>query len=334
MLAHHYTLAGLTKQAIDYWQRAGGRAAKRSANVEAAAHLTRGLALIQDLPQSEDRLRLEVQFHTAIGVTMMATKGWGAPEVLQAYSAAKILCERLGDPSELFTVLRGEGQYHMISGNLRAADELARQCMQLAENAADPAFILEAHHVFWSTRFYMGDYATAEFHANKGIAIYDPVEHHPLTYKYSGHDPGVCCRVFSSLTLWVRGYPEQAVNRCNEALTLANQEQHLLTVAFAYLFLSQLHMLRREADEGQRWAEKEIEISEKYVLPLMLAQGRFHLGWALAEQGRLVQGIELIRNGIAATRATGALTGFPFFLSVLAARLLGHRRVAPSCRDA
>ena len=322
LLAHHYTLAGLTKQAIDYWQRAGGRAAKRSANVEAAAHLTRGLALIQDLPQSEDRLRLEVQLHTAIGVTMMATKGWGAPEVLQAYSAAKILCERLGDPGELFTVLRGEGQYHMISGNLRAADELARQCMQLAENAADPAFILEAHHVFWSTRFYMGDYATAEFHANKGIALYDPVEHHPLTYKYSGHDPGVCCRVFSSLALWVRGYPEQAVNRCNEALTLANQEQHPLTVALAYLFLSQLHMLRREADEGQRWAEKVIEISEKYVVPLMLAQGRFHLGWALAEHGRLVQGIELIRDGIAATRATGALMGFPFILSVLACAYL------------
>ena len=322
LLAHHYTLAGLTKQAIDYWQRAGGRAAKRSANVEAAAYLTRGLVLIQDLPQSEDRLRLDVQLHTAIGVTMMATKGWGAPEVLQAYSAAKILCERLGDPGELFTVLRGEGQYHMISGNLRAADELARQCMQLAENAADPAFILEAHHVFWSTRFYMGDYAAAEFHGNKGIELYDPVEHHPLTYKYSGHDPGVCCRVFSSLALWVRGYPEQAVNRCNDGLTLANQEQHPLTVALAYLFLSQLHMLRREADEGQRWAEKEIEISEKYVQPLMLAQGRFHLGWALAEQGRLVQGIELIRDGIAATRATGALMGFPFFLSVLACAYL------------
>ena len=54
----------------------------------------------------------------------------------------------------------------------------------------------------------------------------------------------------------------------------------------------------------------------------MLAQGRFHLGWALAEQGRLVQGIELIRDGIAATRATGALMGFPFFLSVLACAYL------------
>ena len=335
LLAHHYTLAGLTKQAIDYWQRAGERAAKRSANVEAAAHLTRGLALIQGLPQSEDRLHLEIQFQTAIGITLMATKGWGAPEVLQAYSAAKILCERLGDPSRLFAVLRGEGQYHMISGNLRAADKLARQCMQLAEKAADPAFVLEAHHLFWSTRLFMGDYAAGEFHANEGIAIYNPVEHHPLTYKYSGHDPGVCCRGFSALALWVRGYPDQAVNRCDEALTLANKVLHPVTVAVAYYYLSQLHMLRRGADEGKRWAEKEIEISKKYVLPLLLAQGQFYLGWALAEQGQVVQGIELIRIGITATRATGALMGFPFFLSVLARAYLdsGELRQAAATLD-
>ena len=264
LLAHHHTLAGLTKQAIDYWQRAGGRAAKRSANVEAAAHFARGLTLIQDLPQSEDRLRLEIQFQTAIGVTMMATKGWGAPEVIQAYSAAKILCERLGDPSELFTVLRGEGLYHMISGNFRAADELARQCMQLAENAADPAFILEAHHLFWTNSFYMGDYAAAEFHASEGIARYDPVEHHPLTYKYSGHDPGVCCRLTSAWLLWLRGYPDQAVNRSNEAVTLANQVRHPLTMALAYRNLSYVRLLRREVDEGRRWAEKQVEISKKY----------------------------------------------------------------------
>ena len=318
LLAHHYTLAGLTKQAIDYWQRAGGRAARRSANLEAAAHFARGLTLIQDLPQSEDRLRLEIQFQTAIGVTMMATKGWGAPEVLQAYSAAKVLCERLGDPRQLFTVLRGEGQYRMVSGNLQAADELARQCMQLAKNAADPAFMLEAHHLFWSNSLFMGDYAAAEFHANEGIARYDPVEHHPLTYKYSGHDPGVCCRTVSALLLWLRGYPDQAVNRCNEALTLANQELHPLTMAQAYRALSYVHLFRREADEGRRWAEKQVEISKKCGLPQNLSQGSFQLGWALVEQGHVVQGIEQIHNGITAIRATGAEMELPFLLSVLA----------------
>ena len=161
---------------------------------------------------------------------MMATKGWGAPEVLQAYSVAKILCERLDDPRELFTVLRGEGQYHMISGNLQAADELARQCMQLAENAADPAFILEAHHLFWSTSFFMGDYAAAEFHANEGIAIYDPVEHHPLTYKYSGQ----IIREFAAggSRPWLFGSAAALIKRSLAAMrhwTLANQQKHPLT---------------------------------------------------------------------------------------------------------
>jgi predicted ATPase len=193
----------------------------------------------------------------------------------------------------------------MISGNLQAADELGRQCMQLAENAADPAFILEAHHLFWSTRFLMGDYAAGEFHANEGIAIYDPVEHHPLTYKYSGHDPGVCCRGFSALGLWVLGYPDQAVNRGHETLTLANQQQHPLTVAVAYYYLTQLHMLLREADKGQRWADKLIEVSKKYVSPLMLAQGQFYLGWALAERGHLVRGIEF-QQAVTMAREQGA----------------------------
>jgi predicted ATPase len=42
LLAHHYTEAGLTAQAIPYWQQAGGRAIRRSAYLEAVAHLTRG----------------------------------------------------------------------------------------------------------------------------------------------------------------------------------------------------------------------------------------------------------------------------------------------------
>src|SRR5262249_54565966 len=39
LLAHHYAEAGLTTQALPYWQRAGQRALRRSANVEAMAHV-------------------------------------------------------------------------------------------------------------------------------------------------------------------------------------------------------------------------------------------------------------------------------------------------------
>ena len=84
-LAHHYTAAGLTEQAVAYWLKAGQQALKRSANLEAVAHLGKGLELVASLPDSEDRLRQEIHLQSAMGVTMMAARGWAAPEVLQAF---------------------------------------------------------------------------------------------------------------------------------------------------------------------------------------------------------------------------------------------------------
>src|SRR5258706_9973583 len=43
LLAHHYTEAGRTEQAVDYWLKAGQRAMQRSAHVEAERHLRKGL---------------------------------------------------------------------------------------------------------------------------------------------------------------------------------------------------------------------------------------------------------------------------------------------------
>lgn len=84
-LAHHYTAAGLAEQAVDYWLKAGQQALKRSANPEAIAHLSKGLELVASLPDSQGRLRQEIHLQTALGVTLMAAKGFAAPDVLQAF---------------------------------------------------------------------------------------------------------------------------------------------------------------------------------------------------------------------------------------------------------
>src|SRR5262249_4711854 len=46
LIAHHYTEAGLSEQAVSHWHRAGQRASERSAYVEAISHLTQGLELL------------------------------------------------------------------------------------------------------------------------------------------------------------------------------------------------------------------------------------------------------------------------------------------------
>jgi predicted ATPase len=67
LLAQHYTEAGLIAEAVPYWQRAGQRAIERSANVEAIAHLRRGIALLTTLPDTPERVQAELTLQTTLG---------------------------------------------------------------------------------------------------------------------------------------------------------------------------------------------------------------------------------------------------------------------------
>jgi predicted ATPase len=49
LLAHHFTQAGLTEAAVEWWGKAGQRSLERSALVEAAAQFTRALDQIAAL---------------------------------------------------------------------------------------------------------------------------------------------------------------------------------------------------------------------------------------------------------------------------------------------
>src|SRR5262249_11318650 len=89
LLAYHYTEAGLAAQALRYWRRAGQRATERSAPAEAIAHLTKGLEILTTLPNTPERTQQELRLQIALGPPLIASKGYGAPEVEHAYSRAR-----------------------------------------------------------------------------------------------------------------------------------------------------------------------------------------------------------------------------------------------------
>ena len=121
----------------------------------------------------------------------------------------------------------------------------------------------------------------------------------------------------SGLVLWQQGHLERATIRCTEAMQLAEKLAHPLTTALAYWGMSYLHMFRREPDLALLWAEREIEVCDEYMLPLLRSQGVFQVGWATAQLGELDLGIEQMEQGVQAIRATGAEMGLPYFLGLL-----------------
>ena len=133
VMALHLTEAGLADRAIPYWRRAGELAAARSANVEALAHLSEGLELVERLPDTPAQLDEELALRVAIGSPLIAIKGYAASEVEHTYSRAWALCDQLGRSAELFPVLRGLWNFHLVRGELRRANDLAERVVALAE---------------------------------------------------------------------------------------------------------------------------------------------------------------------------------------------------------
>jgi predicted ATPase len=315
LLAHHYTEAGLVPQAVPYWQRAGQRAVERSANVEAASHLTKGLELLKTLPNTPEHGRQELGLQTTLGPALMAVKGFAASEVETAYTRALELCRQVGDTPQLFTVLRGLWGFYFVRAELQTAHELGEQCLTLAQRAQSPALLLWAHYALGTTLFALGEFAPARAHLEQGIGLYDPQKRRS---QRALQDPGVACLAYMALVLWFLGYPDQALKRIHEALTLAQKLSHPFTLAFALNAAAWLHQLRREGRTAQERAEVETSLSREQGFAFFLGFGTIFHGWALIEQGQREEGIAQIGQGLAACRGAGGESGRPHFLALLA----------------
>ncbi len=317
LLAHHYTDAGLREQAIVYWQRAGQRAVQRSANIEAVSHLTKGLELLKTLPDTHDRTQQELTLQIALGAPLRITKGFASPEVERVYARARELSQQIGETPQLFPVLRGLGGYYIARAEFQTAHKLGEQCLRLAQSMQEPALLLHAHYLLGATLFCQGKIALAREHVEQGIALYNPRQHSSHTLLY-GQDPGVACLFWTAWALWHLGYPDQALKRGHEAVTLAQELSHPYSLAIALNIVAFLHQFRREGHAAQEHAEASVTLSNEGGFGFILGMGIILLGWALAEQGQGEEGIAQMRQGLASWQSTGAELYRSYWLALLA----------------
>ena len=188
----------------------------------------------------------------------------------------------------------------------------------LAERVEDHGFMIEAHHLGWSALCFSGDFQTAQKHAEEGIARYNRDRDHQLTYVYSGHDPGMCCRAFGSLSLGQLGYPDRALQLCGDGLALAESLEHPFTVAIALWATGILHQLRREPEAVGEAGERMVSYCVEKGLPPLVPLGEVFVGDALARQGNYREGSKLMRTGVDKLQSTHTMFSVPSFYPALA----------------
>src|SRR5262249_2126017 len=113
---------------------------------------------------------------------------------------------------------------------------LAEQLLGLAQCAQDPGLFLQAHCALGQAHAFLGDWASAKTHLDQAIAYYDRRQHRSYAFLYGGRDPCVSSMGYAAHSLWMLGYPEEALQRGREALALARELDQPASLAGASLW--------------------------------------------------------------------------------------------------
>ncbi len=316
-LAHHYSRSGNTEKGVEYLGLAGQQAVQRSAHAEAITHLTTALELLSTLQDTPERTQQELTLQIALGVPLVITKGYSASEVGAVYKRARELCQQMGETPQLFSVLWGLWAFYNARAEYQTSHELGEQLLRLAETGQDVALLGEAHFALGDTLLCLGEFAPARVHLEKGIVLYNPPQHGSHAFLY-GQDPGVGSLSWAVWALWFLGYPDHALKRTHEALTLAQGLSHPYSLVYALIFAAILYRDRRKVQLVRERAEAVIALCTEQRFSFFLAMGIMLHGWVLVQQGQGETGIVQIHKGLAAYRTTGAELWRPYFLSLLA----------------
>jgi predicted ATPase len=313
LVAHHFTEAGLSDAAIEYWQQAGDLAIARSGLAEAIHHFSVALDLLTKLGEKPGRAAKELELCVKLGPALLGT---ASPQADAIYRRAVAL-EPGEDSSARFKALWGVSYCSMIYGRMSEAAAHADELLGLAQRLGADDLVLEGHHAMWGTSMWCGELAAAEVHSQQGISRYDRTRHHTLAFTFSGHDPGVCAHSAGAINMTLLGFPEQAMKLRAEAVTLARSLSHPYSLALAMWHSAIVLQVGRQRRSCRDLATELLELSQEHDFPMMRGAGMFFLGWAIADGGELEQGIALMEQGLALFSACRYLTR-PYMLAVLA----------------
>jgi tetratricopeptide (TPR) repeat protein len=203
---------------------------------------------------------------------------------------------------------------------LETARDIAEEFLRLSERLPYAGLAMRGHWALEITFTHIGNFELAVDHFEKALALYDPVRHRDDSFLYA-LNPGVAMPCFAAWALWFLGRTDEAVKRMDEAVALAVELSEPHGLAHAQLFASVLHQFRGDHRMTQRYAEAVSELSQAHGLVLYGAMANVMKGWVLSEQGREEEGIERMRDGLAALEVTATALVRPHFLGLLAEAL-------------
>jgi class 3 adenylate cyclase/predicted ATPase len=313
LIAQHCENAALNEKAAEYWLKAGQLSIARSAMSEAVTQLQKGLVQLAGLPETTWRQQQELGLQIALGAALIATRGYAAPEVHEAYVRAGVLTNQISVPEQLLPVLYGRCVFHIVRSEYKLALPLAEQIMKVSKACGSRAWELYGDLVRGIVLVFLGEFMGARSVFEENRELNDPA-HRAVYGSVIAEDPYAVMVGYLAQTLTYLGYMDQGRSRMGQALSEARRLDHPHTLAFVLCWACIVHKATNSPVEVAQYAEEFVAVATEHGFPLWLGFGIFYRGWSLAMLEEPRRGLPFLTDALRIIRATGAVISTPFVL--------------------
>ncbi len=327
VVAHHLARGGAPAEAAVHWDRAGTKAARRSAYAEAIGHFRQALddlarAASPDGPPSEATQRTELGIRLNLVAALIASEGFNAPAVRAEMPRAEALGAALQSREQLLPLLVSKWVFLGSSGQNAAAFDVARQIFDLGSGGTEVERLLGLR-TLGTTQLFMGDFDAAMTSIDQFFDLYDPARHDGGLNTYGTSNHAAMMALGGAEIAVLREDPQTATDwaRRAEALARASGQAHDLCNITLFLGCI-LPALQADLATVQTRAGGLRQFAQTHRLPIWEGYADLFLGTAMIARGQVDDGITQARRGI------GQSLGSAAFLSIV---LMFH---AEACLEA
>jgi predicted ATPase/class 3 adenylate cyclase len=318
-VAKHYAAGKCPDKAIAFWLRAGQQTLRRNAPQEAISHLRNGLALLEELPDTPERARKELDLQMALVPALVAAKGYAALDIETACNRILLLCDPTRDMQQKFSALFWLWTFNAGRAHHRKGLGIAIELLQVAELTQNQDLLLEAHLINGLAYYFLGEYHKSLGHQAKSLSMYDEQRHGDHIFKF-GQDPGVIDAAYLSILHWFLGDPDKSLSYSEQALALARRRKHPFSLSFAMTYRLYLDLLFRRDRSAETMALKQElqQLCTEHDIRNWLPHLSMFDGWLACETGNPKAGITHIQAAIDKCHAAEFLINLPYWNGLLA----------------
>ncbi len=316
ILAHHFSLADDTKNAISLWLKAGKIAISKATISEAIKHLQEGLNLLKNV-DIEHKKTFELDLKLNLAVCLTLRSGYYGENVKNIYNQCYQLAQNVGTAEQQWSALYGLWRCLVFFGEFKQCLKISIKLKKLNETINDQTLLLTSSGIQAMTRMFAGKFSSSESFFIQSMKNYDKENNKNIGTRF-GQDPFVTIQGMGAINRLIRQDYDYAKRDINFSVENARNIGHPYTIAETLRVAAMYEQISRNMIGLNQHASEAIAISEKYGFDGILAASRIFQAFCDVISFRDTQPIERIKNELLIYKNNYGLLFYSYFQGLLA----------------